>query len=110
LLSFYDARLSPEERRKGGDAQELEKAQEVLWRKVGPRTLLRELLRKSKEEPDLWESLLTEVVWNEFSTRYSFTTILKAERCPLLFLPRGLDKSWEPVTLRRGKVSCNIVV
>jgi hypothetical protein len=37
------------------------------------RTSSRDLLWKSKEEPDPWGSLVTEVVWNEFSTRPSIT-------------------------------------
>jgi len=37
--------------------------------------------------------LETKVVWNEFSMRYSFTTILKAKRYPLFFLHRELDYS-----------------
>ena len=38
-------------------------------------------------------SLVTGVVWNEFSTRSSITTILKARRYPLFFLHRELDIS-----------------
>lgn len=36
-------------------------------------------------------SLETEVVWNEFCMRSSFTPILKARRSPLPFLHRELD-------------------
>ena len=56
-----------------------------------PRTLSRELSWRSKEEPDPWECLATEAVWNEFSTRYSFTITLKARRSPLSFLHTELD-------------------
>jgi hypothetical protein len=34
-------------------------------------TLSKELFWKLEEEPDPWESLATEVVWNEFYTRSS---------------------------------------
>src|SRR4030043_19091 len=56
-------------------------------------TLSKELLWKLEEEPGPWESLATEVVWNEFSLRFSITTILKAKRYPLSFLHRELDIS-----------------
>ena len=36
-------------------------------------------------------SLETKVAWNEFSMRYSITTILKAKRSPLSFLHTELD-------------------
>jgi transposase-like protein len=39
LLSFYEVKLSPEER-KGRDAQELEKAQEALWRRIRTTNLI----------------------------------------------------------------------
>jgi hypothetical protein len=53
--------------------------------------LLKELFGKSEEGQDRWGSLVTEAVWNEFSTQYFFTTILKARRYPLSFLHRELD-------------------
>jgi len=39
LLSFYEVKLSLEER-KGRDAQELEKAQEALWRRIRTTNLI----------------------------------------------------------------------
>ena len=39
LLSFYEVKLSPEER-KGRDAQELQKAQEALWRRIRTTNLI----------------------------------------------------------------------
>jgi hypothetical protein len=56
-----------------------------------PRPLSKELLWKSREGPGLWASLVTELVWNEFGMRSSFTTILKGRRSSLSFLHRELD-------------------
>lgn len=39
LLSFYEVKLSPEER-KGRDAEEVEKAQEALWRRIRTTNLI----------------------------------------------------------------------
>jgi hypothetical protein len=58
-----------------------------------PRTLPKELLWRSKEGLSLWAPLVTEVVWNEFGMRSSFTKILKGRRFPLSFLHRELDKN-----------------
>ncbi len=58
-------------------------------------SLSREPSRKSKEEPGPWGSFATEVVWNEFSTRDSSTTILKARRYPLSFLRQELGAAGE---------------
>jgi transposase-like protein len=90
LLSFYEVKLSSEER-KGRDAQELEKAQEALWRRIRTTNIIERAFVEVKRRTRPMGSLVTEVVWNEFSMRSSFTTILKARKYPLSFLHRELD-------------------
>jgi len=47
--------------------------------------LIERAFREVKRRPDLWVSLSIETVWNGFSMRSSFTTILKVKRYPLSF-------------------------
>ena len=47
LLSFYEVKLSPEERR-GRDAQELQKAQEALWKKIRTTNLIERAFEEVK--------------------------------------------------------------
>jgi transposase-like protein len=47
LLYFYEVKLFPEERR-GLDAEEVQKAQEALWRKLRPTDLIERAFRKAR--------------------------------------------------------------
>jgi transposase-like protein len=57
LLSFYEVKLSSEERR-GRNAQELEKAQEASWKRIRTTNLIErafeEVKRRTRPKGGLW--------------------------------------------------------
>jgi len=90
LLSFYQVKLCPKERQ-GLNAKEIQRAQMVLWKKIRTTNLIERAFKEVKRRTRPMGSLVTEVVWNEFSMRYSSIIILKAKRYPLFFLHIELD-------------------
>jgi putative transposase len=73
LLSFYQVKLSSEERR-DLDAQGLQKAQKALWRQLRTTNLIERAFREVKRRvKPMGVFNNRKIVWNEFSLRFSLT-------------------------------------